>query len=641
MVLFFASFYINTVLAEGENPVPEPINITLKVYAGDTDLLGGPKTISIIACPESLEINAPVTLNGKCAIEQSGLSNSWTWYDENFHTESDLPKTLGVLDELGGKLSDNTNYIYWGWFSDLNYGTVALNKHPLHTNEELLLTYNSYPLRISASSYSGIVGDTITFSAEEKSSFSEDFSNMIWTPSQGVLITMGTSSCTTVADGTCLIILDTVGSINAIGSKTLYVPSTITLTVSPTPAEDGGGGGGSSTPKPKFSAEDALTYLKSIQDADGSFGDSDLYTDWAAIAYGAGDVSGSPRNSLLEYFNSNNEISSLITDNERRAMALLALGENPYSFNDTNYIEAIADEFDETQFGDDSLVNDDIFALIPLSKAGYDEDDSIITKTIDFIIYKQEGDGSWEGSVDITAAAIQALLPFQSVAGVSGALANAETYLINTQEEDGGWGNVSSTSWVMQAENILNASWTKNGKNGLDYLAGMQKNADNNGAMLPSSDSSQNIIWATSYAIPAGLGKPWGEIMERVSRPKIEDTEDNSSRSSRDDDDSKDSKDEETEEIILPSEETNIVAPNAPIVQEQIAKIQEIKKLPSAPKKEIPLEVEKSEEPTTDVFTATAVNALPPQTSQNIPIILGTVSGIVLLFALLKLLAIF
>ncbi|MFZ3012011.1 MAG: prenyltransferase/squalene oxidase repeat-containing protein [Minisyncoccia bacterium] len=421
-----------------------------------------------------------------------------------------------------------------------------------------------------------------------------------------------------------------------------YFPTKpLTVTTPPPPDEGGGSSGGSSTPEPKFSAEDALSYLKNVQDTNGSFGDSNLYTDWAAIAYGAGGVSGSPRSLLLEYFNSDNEISSLITDNERRALALLALGENPYSFNDVNYIEAIVEEFDETQFGDDSLVNDDIFALIPLSKAGYDEDDSIITKTIDFIISKQEGDGSWEGSVDITAAAIQALLPFQSIAGVSGALTNAETYLINTQEEDGGWGNVSSTSWAMQAENILNASWTKNGKSGLDYLAEIQTSANNNGAMLPSSESSQNIIWTTSYAIPAGLGKPWSDIMERVSRPKKEDTEDNSSRSSRNDEDSEE---EKTEEIVLPSEETNLVAPIAPISPEKITNIQEIEKLPDDPKKEIPPGEEKSDEPTTDIFTATAINAVPPQTSapiQDIPIIIGTVSGTILLFALLKLLAIF
>ncbi len=318
---------------------PSTIDISLKIYAGDAVLFDGPKTVT--ACTESPEADAPITLNGKCAVEQSGLSNTWTWYDSNFHTVSDLPKTLGILDELGGSSSDNTNYIYWGWFSNLNYGAIALNKHILNPNEELLLTYNSYPLRISASQYSGVVGDTITFTSEEKSTFSEDFSDMVWTPSVGATITLGSQSCTTVADGTCSIALETAGTFSAIGSKALYVPS-VSVGIEVSEPNNGGGGNDDDETTPQtFSVSNAVSYLEGVQDSDGSFAGSELYTDWAAIAYGAGNVSGSYKSSLLDYLSSNNSISSLITDNERRAMALLALGENPYSFQDVNYIEAI------------------------------------------------------------------------------------------------------------------------------------------------------------------------------------------------------------------------------------------------------------------------------------------------------------
>jgi hypothetical protein len=615
--------------------LPATIDIALKIYSGNTILFDGPKTVT--ACAESPETDAPITINGKCAIEQSGLSNTWTWYDDNFHTVSDLPKTLGILDELGGTASDNVNYIYWGWFSDLNYGSVALNKHPLHSNEELLLTYNSYPLRLSASSSSSIIGDTTTFLVEEKSSFSADYFDMVWTPSSGATVTLGTQSCATIADGTCSIVLDTVGSLNAVGSKTLYVPTTnIGITVS---AGQNNGGGGNVPPAPTFSATDAINYLKSVQGADGSFGDSDLYTDWAAIAYGSGNVSGSYRDSLLEYFISHNSISSLITDNERRTMALLSLGKNPYSWNAVNYIEAIVDGFDGTQFGDEDLINDDIFALIPLGNVGYTENDEIIAKTVTFIISKQQADGSWEGSVDITAAAIQALKSFDSISNISNALTNAGNYLANTQGGDGGWGNISSTSWAMQAENALNASWTKNGKSGLDYLAIMQTNADNDGAILPSSEISQNIIWTTSYAIPAGLGKPWSEIMEHVSKPN---NKDNSSGASRNADKHKDNN-TETEETTLQNSEIEPLT-IAPVVEEKIDQITKNKKLPIPPQKDSLLNTEKNEKITPPIFTATAINALPPQTSgipQNIPIILGTLSGIILLYAVLKFFAIF
>ncbi|KKU49617.1 MAG: Conserved repeat protein [Parcubacteria group bacterium GW2011_GWA1_47_10] len=80
---------------------------------------------------------------------------------------------------------------------------------------------------------------------------------------------------------------------------------------------DGGGGGNNNDDDtPAFSVEDALDYLKNVQGPNGSFANSLLYTDWAAIAYAAADVSGDSRNSLLHYLESNNSVSSLLTDNE-------------------------------------------------------------------------------------------------------------------------------------------------------------------------------------------------------------------------------------------------------------------------------------------------------------------------------------
>ncbi|MFA6076814.1 MAG: prenyltransferase/squalene oxidase repeat-containing protein [Candidatus Paceibacterota bacterium] len=297
-------------------------------------------------------------------------------------------------------------------------------------------------------------------------------------------------------------------------AEDFYFPS-YTVTVS---TSSGGGGGG--TQPPIFDAEKALAYLKSVQSGDGSFGDSLLYTDWAGIALGAMDETGSSRDSLLAYFNSNNNLSPLVTDNERHTMALLALGQNPYSFGDVNYIKPIIESFDGTQLGDIHLDNDDIFGLIVLSKVGYTKNDEIIIKDVAFVVSAQNADGSWDNSPDMTSAAIQALKSFDSITDVTESLTKATNYLESKQESDGGWGNISSTSWAMQAEKVLPASWSKNGKTGLDYL-GTQQATD--GAVLPASETLQNRIWATSYAIPAGLGKPWSEIMQSVSKPETED----------------------------------------------------------------------------------------------------------------------
>jgi|GEM_PF-863842 hypothetical protein len=505
---------------------PAPVSITLKVYAGNTVLFDGQETVN--ACAESPEADAPITVNGKCALEQApsspALSPVWIWYDVNFHKDSDLPKTIGFLDKLGDTASDNNNFIYWGWFSNLTYGATSINSHLLSKDEELLLTYNSFPLRISASKNSGVVGDTITFTAEEKSTFNADFSDMVWTPSLGVSIALGTQSCATVVDGTCSIVLNTSGSFNAVGSKTLFVPSAkLPITVSSVQGNSGSGSGGVSV-TPVFSVPNAISYLQSVQAPNGSFGGSDLYSDWAGVALGASGAGGTIRTNLLSYMTSHNTPSSLLTDNERRAIALLSLGQNPYAFSGTNYIASIVNKFDGTQFGDPSLVNDDIFALIPLASAGYTSNDDVISKDISFVLSKQQPDGSWNTDVDFTAAAVQALSPFRTASGVSDALTKASTFLQTSEQSDGGFGNISSSSWAIQAMNALGASWTKSGKTPANYL-GAQQATD--GAALPATETLSNRIWTTSYAIPAALGKPWSNIMQSVSKQENQNSSNN------------------------------------------------------------------------------------------------------------------
>ena len=316
-------------------------------------------------------------------------------------------------------------------------------------------------------------------------------------------------------------------TVDSLGSATITLPIAGTYNVGI--VEDGyypysvtvqnvvlGGGGGSSPAT--FNTINAVNYLTSVQDSDGSFNESNLYTDWAGIAFGSANVTGTPRTNILSYMSAHNTISSLLTDNERRAMSLLALGQNPYSFDGVDYITPIINSFDGTQFGDSSIVNDDIFALIPLASAGYTSSDTIITKDISFILGKQKSDGSWEESVDLTSAAIQSLVPFSMVSGVHDALTKAGIYLQNAQGADGGWGNISSSSWATQAMSALGLTWANSGKSTNDYLVSQQVS---DGAVVPTTDVLQNRIWTTSYAIPASLGKSWNMILHAVSKPVV------------------------------------------------------------------------------------------------------------------------
>ena len=82
----------------------------------------------------------------------------------------------------------------------------------------------------------------------------------------------------------------------------------------------------------------------------------------------------------------------------------------------------------------------------------------------DGIIAAQRPDGSWEGSIDLTAAAIQALSLFKRAEATQRALSRADGYLSSQQADNGGFGNSFSTAWAMQAVSAIGDShtvWTR------------------------------------------------------------------------------------------------------------------------------------------------------------------------------------
>ncbi|MBK5215474.1 MAG: DUF5011 domain-containing protein [Candidatus Pacebacteria bacterium] len=282
------------------------------------------------------------------------------------------------------------------------------------------------------------------------------------------------------------------------------------------PASSGGGssGGSTSTIEEKtFSVENALSFLSQNQNSDGSF-DSPMYTDWAAIAAKAGNDS-NLKSSILNYLKSNPVNSSIITDHERRAMAIMALGINPYSGTEVNYIDKIISAFDGSQIGDSSLYNDDIFGLIVLANSGYSKNDEIIKNTVSFIIKNQSSNGSW-GSVDMTGAAILSLNNFKSLSGVNDAISKGELYLKSAQKNDGGFENPSSTSWAIQALS-LNSSFDEEVKKAINYLATQQQND----LALDNNIDINNRVWATAYAIPAALKLSWSDILESFEKEEM------------------------------------------------------------------------------------------------------------------------
>ena len=312
---------------------------------------------------------------------------------------------------------------------------------------------------------------------------------------------------------------------STVGAPVQFRIGTLTSSASRAGANSSSSGGGDYLKGREFNTSAALEFLSSNQNADGSYA-SALLTDWAAIAFGSAndpvcnEACGAARQKLRMYLFGAEPALSSVTDYERHAMALIALGINPYSETNTDYVTPIVSAFDGTQIGNSSLVNDDIFAVFPLLHSGYSKTNAMMEAIVSFILSKQKVNGSWEGSVDLTAAALQALAPFGEQVGVTQAVKKAEEFLRRNQNESGIFGSNSfSLSWVLQAIHALGQTpvdWSKSGLTPLGYLGVLQQE---DGGVEPLSAGKDARVWATSYAVPAALARSWDDILGYFTRP--------------------------------------------------------------------------------------------------------------------------
>lgn len=437
----------------------------------------------------------------------------------------------------------------WNYIVDNTYPLVGMDQNILRGGETVYV-YFSNPWRIIATTSTFPLGTTTTFQTER---FQYDNLSSPWVadPNDQISIsipnpnptgwwdtTITVSTTMSDSDGLANFLFDATGTYsvqitspdfskysNPININVTELPITeetaeaSTETQEASESQQGGGSGGSSSAivaHDNLNIEKAIQFLLSHQNADGSLGNL-LTTDWAAIAFATN--SSIPTN-LRAYLISNPNPGNSLTDIERRAMAIMSLGINPYNGTATNYIEAILNQFHDNQFGDIALINDDIFALFPLIKAGVQTDDPRIQSAVQSIISFQNQNGSW-GSVDLTSAAIQALSLVPNATGVSTSISKARQYLVEEQQIDGSFDhNPFATAWAMQAIKALGESsinWQKGGHTPGDYLASIQ---NNDGAMNTNPNDATTRLWGTSYAIVGALEKPWQQILQNFFPPQ-------------------------------------------------------------------------------------------------------------------------
>ena len=410
----------------------------------------------------------------------------------------------------------------WQYLVNGNAPWVGIDQEILHDGDTLTL-YFGQPRRLVLPTDHATSSETFTINAQNY-----DYINNLWNPLPNVVVgatepnnpwsPIVIATSTTDNLGNAIFNLQEKGTYNFGLEADYYYPTyPLEIVVADSTATSTNSGGGGIPTHQIPDLEKMLNFLDANQDVNGSFG-ADLYTDWAAIAYGSNFGHNSQKEKLKQFIKNDSLDGSAITDYERRAMSMLSLGLNPYTDSNENYIKKITDSFDGNQIGNSSLFNDDVFGIITLISSGYNSSDDIIQKSAQFIISKQSSNGEWD-NIDLTAASIQALSLAQNVPGASSAIAKGIAFLKASQVNDGGFNDPSSTSWAIQglvAGNLDPVQVTTNNKNPFDYLS---LNQLNDGSIGVTNDSLNNRIWDTSYAIPAVSEKTWPQILISVSKP--------------------------------------------------------------------------------------------------------------------------
>lgn len=428
----------------------------------------------------------------------------------------------------------------WQYVVNSTYPTTGMDQHIMQDDDRMFVYFGT-PHRTRLSTSSIPVGENVVATAEHYVPESDTYAPL-------ANVTIGATqpnpddpyaplviaTSTTNALGEATMTLSATGTYALGIAEDYYDPAVSLLVFEPSitphetsspgetqdsPESHGSSGGSVEAVTPAFNIAAALQYLADQQNADGSFA-TPLLTDWAAVAFAATPEIESAETRMKEFLAQSTRTHTNLTDLERRLFALMALDINPYSGTDTDYVARILAHFDGTQFGDPALVNDDIFAVIPLTRAGHSTQSDPVAKSGAFIVSKQRHDGSWDGNVDMTSAALQALRTVESIPGASDAIARGTAYLHSQQRADGGFGNSFSTSWALLAIHDLGLAlndWKPTNKNPEDFLATQQ--ALDGGIEAPSTDT-RTRTWATAYAIPAARGMPWQRILHSFEQPR-------------------------------------------------------------------------------------------------------------------------
>jgi len=215
-----------------------------------------------------------------------------------------------------------------------------------------------------------------------------------------------------------------------------------------------------------------------------------------------------------------NVSGDLATDYAKTILALTALGQDPTTFGNIDYVSQLKSYYDGTQMGDANLLNDDAWSILALASV-YEEGSPEAIAAKDFLLANQNANGGWSYSVGAgsdtndTAAVVIALLEM-GVSASDSVITDAFSYIQSAQNSDGGFGyqvgsdsDSGSDSWVIWAlykAGIDPTSWSVGNNNPITHLESLQ-DTDGGFWWVAEGASEWNNKNMTPYAVIALSGQ--------------------------------------------------------------------------------------------------------------------------------------
>lgn len=210
------------------------------------------------------------------------------------------------------------------------------------------------------------------------------------------------------------------------------------------------------------------------------------------------------------------------------AAAAAAGGQDPRDFGNMDLVAGIRAYYADSagQFG--SSTWDQAWAIVGLAAAGA----SIPGDAVEALVQLQNSDGGWgitaetDSDPDSTALALQALMA-SGEGRLQPPAMSGRNYLLNTQQDDGGWGhldadsNANSTAYAVQslvalAQNPFDVRWTT--PTGADPVTFLVERQLNDGRI--EHDASPADLMATLQTLPALAGRSFPIASPHVARQR-------------------------------------------------------------------------------------------------------------------------